>query len=312
MNTMKKLSYYYLIALLFSVLVSCKDDKDEFSPADSQEVNNEATTDAYFEDTDDMATQAVSADASTTTGAREASEMNGRTDGTRPGTKPTDDARFTCATFTFEFASDNTQAIPHGYITIDFGTGCTDPRGNVRKGKIKVEFKGKKFLPGSSVITTLDGYYINGVKIEGTRTVTTASTSTLNQPKFNVTVTDGKVIWADGTFATREAFRTLTISIPSGDLTVSQTDGKSYAAAGTTRGSSTSPGKTYQVTITKPLVYKRSCAVSSKVFMAVEGTKVLTTDSRTITIDYGDGTCDKKVTMTINSKSEEVTVNGDI
>jgi hypothetical protein len=295
---MKKLSYY-LMAFLFAAAVSCS-DKNEFTSTDTQSVENEATTDAYFEDTDDIATQAVSAEAGTTSGSRE-----GSAEGTRPGTKP-DDNRVACATFTMEFAADNSQAVPHGYITIDFGTGCTDARGNVRKGKIKVEFKGKKFLPGSTVITTLDGYYINGVKIEGTRTVTIAATSTLTQPKFSVAVTDGKATWADGTFATREAFRTVAVSIPSGDLTVTQTDGKAYTAAGTNRD-----GKTYQVVITKPLVYKRTCALSSKVFIAVEGTKVLTTESKTITIDYGDGTCDKKVTLTSNSRSLEVTI-GDI
>lgn len=301
---MKKLSYYFT-ALLFAVVVSCS-DKNEITSTDTQSVENEATTDAYFEDTDDIATQAVAADASTSSGQRE-SYAEGRTGGTRPGTKPNDDARFTCAVLTFEFAGDNSQNIPHGYIVVDFGTGCTDPRGNVRKGKIKIEFKGRKFLQGSTIITTLDGYYINGVKIEGTRTVTTASTSTLAQPKFNVAVTDGKATWSDGTFATREAFRTLAVTMATGDLTVSQMDGKTYAAAGTNRN-----GKTYQVTITKPLVYKRSCAASSKIFIAVEGTKVLTTDSKTITIDYGDGTCDKKVTLTSNSKSMELTVNGDI
>ena len=45
--------------------------------------------------------------------------------------------------------------------------------------------------------------------------------------------------------------------------------------------------------------------------MAVEGTKVLTTDSRQVTIDYGTGTCDKLVTVTINGVSREVEVKGD-
>ena len=299
---MKKLSY--LAAVLFTVLVSCT-DKNEFTATDSQSVENEATTDAYFEDTDDMATQAVLADNATTSGSRESSDINGRS-----GIKP-DDGRFACATVTLDFAADNSQSIPHGYITIDFGNGCADPRGNVRKGKIKVEFKGRKFLPGSSIITTLDGYFINGVKIEGTRTVTNASASTLDHPKFNVVVTDGKATWADGTSATREAFRTLEwirANSPVNDQwIISQTDGKTYVAAGTNRY-----GKTYQVTITKPLMYSRSCAISNRVFMPVQGTKVLTTESRAITIDYGDGTCDKKVTITSNSKSADVTINGDI
>lgn len=298
---MKKLSYY-LLALLFVVVVSCS-DKDEFTATDTQSVESEATTDAYFEDTDDMATQAVAANDGATTGSREA-DISGRSEG---GTTP-NDGRFTGATVTLTFASDNQPGTNniHGYIVIDFKTGVTDLRGNVRKGKIKIEFIGRKFMLDSKVITTLDGYYINGIKIEGTRTVTSKPSSS-TPIRFDVAITDGKVIWADGTFATREAFRTLTLTSLSGDFTVSQTDGKLYAAAGTNRN-----GKTYQVTITKPLVYKRSCGVSNKISIAVEGTKVLTTEAKTITIDYGDGTCDRKISLTSNSKSMEVTVNGDI
>jgi hypothetical protein len=44
--------------------------------------------------------------------------------------------------------------------------------------------------------------------------------------------------------------------------------------------------------------------------MAVEGTKVLTVDGKVISIDYGTGTCDKMVTVTINGQSKEIEVKG--
>jgi hypothetical protein len=304
MKTMKNyfgMSVSAVIMIFFMFLASCSDDDAviDFNATDAKNVENEAAADAYQEDADDMGQQAVASDGSTFSGSRDG-ETGGREMGTRPGIKPANDSRFTCATITFEFAADNTLTTPHGYITIDFGTaGCTDARGNVRKGIIKIEFKGRRFLPGSSISTTFVGYSINGIKLEGVRKVETASTSTLEVPKFVITVTGGKAIWPDGTFIERTVNLTRTITLATATWTLTGT------ASGSNR-----EGKTYQMEITKPLVYKRECALSNKVFMAVEGTKVLTTENKQIIIDYGTGTCDKMVTITINGVSQEVEVNG--
>lgn len=281
-----------VVVMTLGFLSSCDDNEQfNFSSNDSNNVENEAVTESYFEDVDDMSTLAVSADASTSTGSRESASG-------REGKKPSD-TRFACATVTFEFAADNSLASPHGYITIDFGTGCTDARGNVRKGIIKVEFKGRRFMPDAQIITTLQGYSINGIVIEGARTVTNATESLETNPKFNITVQGGKATWPDGTTATREVNRTREWNILNDEWIVTGT------AAGTNRD-----GKTYQMQITKPLVYKRACASSSNGGIAVEGTKVLTVDEKVITIDYGTGVCDKLVTITINGVSKEIEVKG--
>ncbi len=130
-------------------------------------------------------------------------------------------------------------------------------------------------------------------------------------PKFSIEVIGGKATWPDGTFATREVRKVREWQRASNPLndtwTVSQTAGSDFAASGTNRY-----GSTYQMNITTPLVYKRECAVSSRVFMAVQGEKELITDSKKITINYGSGECDRKVTITVGGKSEEVSVNGGV
>lgn len=288
------------LAVIFLVfLASCSDDKFDLSVNDSENVENEAATDGYFEDADDMATLAVSADGSTASGSRVSANGRG-------GVKPNGDSRFTCATVTFEFAADNSSTTPHGYITINFGTGCTDPKGNVRKGIMVVEFMGKRFLSGSKIITTFDGYSINGVQMEGTRTVTNVTGSSEASPKFSIVLVGGKATWPDGSTATREVNRTrewIRGANPLQDEWV--VDG---TAAGTNRN-----GGVYQVDITTPLVYKRECAINNRVFLAVEGVKVLTVDNnKVITIDYGTGECDKIVTVAINGQSRTVEVKGNI
>lgn len=288
------------LSLVTILLLSSCEDRLNFATRDTDNVENEASTDGYFEDTDDMSAMAMTADEGTLTGSRESS---GRTI-----TKSKLDARFACesTTVTIIFAADNTPQVPHGTITIDFGaTGCTDAKGNTRKGKIVSEFKGRRFLPGSTIVTTLVGYSINGVGLEGTRTVTNIAGSTDSAPKFDIKLEDGKASWPDGTFATREVSRTREWIRGTNPL---QDEWRvSGTAAGTNRN-----GTDYTMTITKTLVYKRECAISNRVFMAVEGVKELTADGKRLTIDYGSGECDRKVTITINGRSKEVEVRGDI
>jgi hypothetical protein len=299
MKTMKNVIGSCLAAgLIF--LAACE-DKLDFNAKDTSNVENEAAVDGYFEDADDMSVMVVSADNGTLTGSREEA---GRGIG-----KNKLDVRFACntTTVTLDFAADNTQANPHGTITIDFGTdGCTDPKGNVRKGKIMVEFKGRRFLPGSTIVTTTEGYSINGVALEGIRTVTNVTGSSEEAPKFNIKLENGKATWPDATFATREVDRTrewIRATNPTTDQ---------WRVTGTASGKNRNEGL-YEMEITKTLVYKRECTLgSNKVFMAVEGTKELTVNGKQITIDYGAGDCDKTVTITVDGQSKEVEVKGDI
>jgi len=296
MKTRIKVSY--LLALAASAfLMSCDGDRFDFSATDSENVQSEALSDSYADDADDISSVALSADDAT---------LSGRVSSTgRRVFKVTDPAkRMDCAEVAIELAADNSTTVPKGTITIDFGTGCTDARGNVRKGIIRIKYSGRRFLPASTVETTFDGYSINDVKIEGTRTVTNISGSTESAPKYNIVLVGGKTTWPDGTFATREVNRTREWV----RLTNALLD--SWIITGTASGTNRK-SRVYSMEITKPLVFKRECSSSRKVSIAVEGTKELTVDGKLIVIDYGDGTCDNKVTITINGTSKEVEVNGD-
>lgn len=286
------------MAFVISVfLMSCDNDKFEFASSDSENAQNEAVSESYADDADDISSVALSSDDAT---------LNGKVSSTgRRVFKVTDPAkRLDCAEVSIELAADNSTTVPKGTITIDFGTGCTDARGNVRKGIIRVKYSGRRFLPASTVETTFDGYSINDIKIEGKRTVTNISGSTESAPKYTIVLVGGKTTWPDGTFATREVNRTrewIRATTPLLD---------SWIITGTASGTNRK-SRVYSMEITKPLVFKRECSSSRKVSIAVEGTKELTVDGKLIVIDYGDGTCDNKVTITINGTSKEVEVSGD-
>ncbi len=298
-NSFGQKAFSTVTVTVFLFLASCSDtNKIDYTSSDNANVQSEANSDSQTEETDDLATVAVSSDATTLTGGRE--DVSGRAD----GTISVSDDRFKCATVTLVKATDNSLTSPHGTITIDFGTGCTGPNGKVRKGKIIVEYKGRRFLPNSRIITTFSGYSVDGIAIEGTRTLTNTSASETAAISFSIVEDGMKVTYPDGTFATRTANRVRTWNRTANPLEDSWT--VSGSASGANR-----KGKTYTMTITKDLVYKRSCAITNKVFIPVQGTKELTVDSKKVTLDYGTGTCDNIVTITINGKSNDVETTAD-
>ena len=294
-NHLSKLAALFSVTML-TFAVSCVDEVVPYQE-EAAYVSEDAITDAYFEDADDMAGVVMLSDAGTDDGS------GGKIKSTRPIDMKWDH-RFKCdgVVVTITITDPNPEH-PIGDISIDFGTeGCTDARGNVRKGIINIHFDGRRFISGSTVTTTFDGYEINGIQLEGTRVLTNVSTSTQDLPKFQVELTDGKATWPDGTTATRNHCIVrqwiLGNTRLEDRLEVSACPDVTPTAYGTNRR-----GVEYQMTIIEPLVYKRACP-----FMAVSGVKQFVAEGKTITIDYGDGECDRIVVITIDGRSRDVRV----
>lgn len=279
------------IALVASVLVmsSCKDETPQrFTLQDTADLTDEAVTEAYFQDLDDMAGVAIEApsDAQYNTG--------------RISTSITiEDHRFKCdgIVVTVVPAETSNADHPKGVLTVDFGTaGCTDLKGNVRKGKLIFTYDGKRFMPGATVVTTTDNYFINGIKLEGVRTLTNLQNSTSDAPRFNVVLQNGKAIFPNESSATRESNITWQWNRAQNPVDDNLTIESTSSASGTTRN-----GRTYQVDLLEDLVYKRHCGI------AVSGVKKYTLDGeKEITVDYGDGECDRAFTVTMNGVTRDI------
>lgn len=264
---------------------SCKEE-ERLTASDTQDISEEALTDSYFQDTDDLGGVAIE--------SPEDAQYNG---GRTSGTIEISDDRFKCAIVTIE--TTGTVENPQGTITVDFGAGCVDNRLNVRKGKLKFAYNGKRFQPGSTVVMTTENYSINDIELEGTRTSTNVQGSSSDAPKFNVVLANGKATFPDGSVAERESNITwswIRAANPSDDYLIID---QSSVANGITRG-----GRTYAVSLVESLKYKRFCGI------AVDGIKRYVIDGeKEIVIDYGDGTCDKSVTITVNGVTRNITVN---
>ena len=300
-NYSKKLTYG-MVAVTMAFVWSCS--KDDATPAvsstDTANVQGESVTDSYYDESNDFSSTAVGGTDATLTG-----RTNGEVIVT--GLEKVDE-RFKCAIVTVVKDLTGTPNAPvyKGTITIDFKTGCTDAKGNIRKGKIIVTYSGKRFALNSTIVTTFSDYSVNGIKIEGTNALTNL-TALVEKPltrKFTNELTGGKVTFTDGKTATRDHTMTREVTLAyDGSLRVPKNDSwkvlEGSLATGTNRD-----GLTYAMLVTKSLVYKRSCA-ESKVFIAVEGTKKFTSGEKVMTIDFGTGACDNTVTVTL-------TVNGTV
>lgn len=277
-----------LAIALVLILASCNktNEVSSLSSVDSQSLSTEAATDAKVDEVNDIATSALN------------------TNDAPSGRVEDRDDRLDCATVT----KDPSNTKEAGKITLTFKSDCKDEDGDTRSGKIIITWSGGRwFIPGSVQTITLEEYSINGVSISGNRTVTNVSNAT-SPLTWNI-VGSHKSTWSDGTTASREVKRTRqwvrsSVSPKEDKWIISQTDPSVAAASGTNRN-----GKNYSVKITTPLQYFASCG--RRVHIPVIGVKVVTTDSKEYTIDYGDGTCDNQITVTINGASKTITVNKD-
>lgn len=278
--------------LIVSVFLafSCNDE-DRLTLTDTQDISEEAITDSYFQDLDDMAVVAINTpDDTQYSGGRAATTIT------------INDSRFCAGTIVTIVPGElSTVQSPNGVITIDFGVlGCTDSRGNIRAGKLVFTYNKWRFQPGSTVITTSNEYVINGVMLQGTRTLTNVAGSTSESPKFNAVLVGGKATFlADGTVAERES-----------NITWQWTKGTTAADdyllidQSSTANGKTAGGRTYSVSLSEALKYKRYCGI------AVEGIKNYIVDgTKEITIDYGDGLCDRSMVITVNGITRNLNVD---
>jgi len=279
----KWLALFLLLGLSFA---ACRDE-EALSNEEANDIIEDAVVDGYFEDVDDLS-NVVLMDEDVPPGGRVAGDPIIVNDG-----------RLGCAEVTLQITSESPIA---GIITIDFGDSCLDVRGNKRKGIIKITFEKRWFVPGATRQVELVDFAVKAagarqwVALEGIRIWRNLTNSTENIHRTEITLTDGKATWEDGSFATREHsfVRSWIRNNTNSQLDQLQVEGQ---ASGTTRR-----GADYEMAILEKLVYKRECVVTEGIRMAVDGVKQYSMNGKTLVIDFGDGECDRIITITVNGQ----------
>ncbi|MBI3509946.1 MAG: hypothetical protein HY064_04730 [Bacteroidetes bacterium] len=200
-------------------------------------------------------------------------------------------AQSSCPTVTVD---TNNGAWPR-YMTIDYGTGCTDTvDGKIRKGKIRMTLSDPWDYVGAIATMSLDTFFVGAIQYQGTITLTRTGVNS-----WHKVVTNGKCTKGTDWTILFDCDRNITFSSGS---TVS-TDPQIITITGSNHGTDRN-GKTWTSTITSPIVRDLSCSWITK------GTFELTPDGKsTRTVDFGNGTCDNKGTISIDGNTFEFTMN---
>ena len=172
--------------------------------------------------------------------------------------------------------------------TLDFGEGCTRIYRNdtiTLKGQIIVTITDHWFITGSQHVVTFNNFYINGVKLEGTRTITNKGLNDKNHFELGIVLTGGKVIFNDTAFLTRESNHVREWIRGHNPLN------DTILITGTASGINIR-GEQYERIITAPLVLVH-CKDAHWRWVIVEGTIQITNSVTGVsTIDYTSTGCD--------------------
>lgn len=182
-------------------------------------------------------------------------------------------------------------------VTIDFGAGCLGKDGKFRKGKIITVFTGPMRIGGSKATTTFDAYKVDSIAVEGTHEV--SNNSTTSTSILTIRVLNGKLTWDSGRWVKWSNTRTVT-----------QIEGNStpffplddiYQITGAGRGEN-SRGNSWAHEVIEPLVKKFTCRWISKGIVRIRFNDTVGL------LNYGNGDCNNKATITINGVTREITL----
>ncbi|MDG1292410.1 MAG: hypothetical protein P8I34_06165 [Flavobacteriaceae bacterium] len=182
--------------------------------------------------------------------------------------------------------------------TVTFSEDCEGKRGQVRSGSMIITYSETQGETGSFRQVTYDNFYLNGVKIEGIRRTEILSVDDSSKTMLT-TVSDGKMIYEDGTFKTRESAMTRYVHF--------KNDKKTYSTLSGSKSGISTEGVKFSMEITTPIKFVYDCFSTGerkRGKVPVEGIKVTTNEDELISTNFGDGTCDTLVEVTKDGEVE--------
>jgi hypothetical protein len=278
-NFSNRLSLVFIAMVL--VFASCTEDKDsaDLTNTEVEVATDDAFADVTFEDVDGLVEDVIA----------DLSENNYETNQLKSGD----------VSEQYESLQiDSSQAGFSGFpktVTIDFGEGYTIilPDGDtiVKSGKILITVTNPFWISGAQRIINFEKYTVNGVLVEGTRTITNTSDYANMKIQADVTLQNGRLTVNDTLQYTRESSRTrewIRAATWMDDVilvTIHNTSGKNFQ------------GYNYSRATTEPLKLMR-CSNFRYRWTIVEGTVDCDYNGKYYNLSYGNGNCDRAATIT--------------
>lgn len=183
-------------------------------------------------------------------------------------------------------------------ITLDYGDGTELMNGTVISGSIVIVVSAPPRTDGASRVATFNDFYVDGVNITGTKTIT----FTLNE-EDGITFTcvgDITVTFDDGTSIERDAEKKREF-VEGFETPLDHSDDVMHITGFVS--SVSSEGYSFSRTIIEPLVRLGDCR------HIVSGTVLMEKNDETFAeLDYGDGTCDDIATIIKDGEERQITL----
>ena len=219
--------------------------------------------------------------------------LDGEIDGSRSGRIET------CATIT----NNETTRI----LAIDFGTQCVGQDGRTRSGKMIIAYRDRNLLTRDELTITFQNYTVNNYGVDGTLRTNGFSRNASDQWQYNLILENGTVTFPE---------RTIQLNF---DRLYTWTEGAGsldfrddvFTITGNSSGT-TADGIAFTSTITTPLTKKSECWTQQIIYPVSGILNIQFTRSSSdrvipnVTLDYGDGTCDKEATLTAGNRTEVI------
>lgn len=182
-------------------------------------------------------------------------------------------------------------------ITIEYPSTCTDPRGHSKKGKIIISLSDTITNAGAVQTVQYIDFIMDSLEIDMTGTLKNlgknAAGNWVIEKTYSQTITKGDEVVVRDNYETEEWIAGFETAIRTDNIF-------NVTGNGTVKTNGT---VTYTRKITTPLLVDGSCEFIKS------GVVELNRDGVVSVIDYGDGTCDDKATVTTDGTTEEISLH---
>jgi hypothetical protein len=262
----KTLAFLSLVIIAFS----CKDEESDITEQEEVEIANSSSS---AESISDEELQAMEAELVL-------NPEGGRIAGTG------------CATVTWNESAKT--------VTLDFGDGCVGIYGRERSGKIIITYGGEFGDHLANRVITFDNYFVNNKQITGSiemRDFNLDENGDLTATRNRIDLT---IHFPDGNKFTSNGSTTVTWVEGGGD---DDRTNDVLSITGSYTGVSTR-GRTVTHTIIEPVIVSFACYADGG-FARIGGKtelKITGARERVRIVDFGDGTCDDTITVSVNGR----------
>lgn len=185
-------------------------------------------------------------------------------------------------------------------VTLDFGDGCTGAYGRERSGKIIITYGGEFGDRLANRVVTFENYFVNNKQITGSIEMRDFNMDENGKVTGTRKRIDLTIHFPDGNTFTSNGSTTVTWISGQGD---NDWTNDVFTITGSYTGVSTR-GRTVNHVILEPVLVSFACyadggfaRIGGKTELRISGAR-----ERVRTIEFGDGTCDDTITVTINGR----------